>query len=179
VHYDSTAFVTKEVTITSCGPEVTDCPASSTVVSNTVVPNVPVTTAGVEPTSVPVGQTPGQASQSVGGAPPVYSAPARVVSHPAGGDNVAPTTAIAVAPTPSQPAGGDNGPRYPAAASSIVPGGATGVRTLGTATGLHTASQPSASLQASHPPLPFSNGASSMKAGSLFVCALVGLLQLF
>jgi hypothetical protein len=35
---DSTVFSTNIVTVTSCGPTVTDCPAHSTVVSSTVIP---------------------------------------------------------------------------------------------------------------------------------------------
>lgn len=34
----STVFSTQYLTVTSCGPTVTDCPASSTVVSSTVIP---------------------------------------------------------------------------------------------------------------------------------------------
>ncbi|KAJ4304399.1 hypothetical protein N0V88_002012 [Collariella sp. IMI 366227] len=34
----STFYSTEYVTVTSCGPEVTNCPASSTVVSSTVIP---------------------------------------------------------------------------------------------------------------------------------------------
>ncbi|KFY32649.1 hypothetical protein V494_07854, partial [Pseudogymnoascus sp. VKM F-4513 (FW-928)] len=39
---DSTVYQTEEVTITSCAPTVTDCPAHSTVVSQTSYP-VPTT----------------------------------------------------------------------------------------------------------------------------------------
>jgi len=35
---DSTVYSTNVVTVTSCGPTVTDCPARSTVVSSTVIP---------------------------------------------------------------------------------------------------------------------------------------------
>jgi hypothetical protein len=45
-HYDevSKVYETKRVTITSCGPEVTNCPASSTVVSTTSYPVPPKVT---------------------------------------------------------------------------------------------------------------------------------------
>lgn len=36
--YDSTVYSTNVVTVTSCGPTVTDCPAASTVVSSEVIP---------------------------------------------------------------------------------------------------------------------------------------------
>lgn len=36
--FDSTVYSTNVVTITSCGPTVTNCPAESTVVSSTVIP---------------------------------------------------------------------------------------------------------------------------------------------
>ncbi|KFY61957.1 hypothetical protein V496_04769, partial [Pseudogymnoascus sp. VKM F-4515 (FW-2607)] len=45
---DSTVYFTEEVTITSCAPTVTDCPAQSTVVSLTSYP-VPSTTEAAEP----------------------------------------------------------------------------------------------------------------------------------
>ncbi|KAL5344529.1 hypothetical protein ACLOAV_010510 [Pseudogymnoascus australis] len=45
---DSTVYYTEEVTITSCAPTITDCPAQSTVVSLTSYP-VPSTTEAEEP----------------------------------------------------------------------------------------------------------------------------------
>jgi hypothetical protein len=38
--YISTAYETQYFTVTSCKPEVTDCPARSTVVSSTIIPTV-------------------------------------------------------------------------------------------------------------------------------------------
>ncbi|KAK4570412.1 hypothetical protein LTR86_002492 [Recurvomyces mirabilis] len=46
-----TIYSTQEYTITSCGPEVTNCPASSTVISTS---SVPVSTSVVTPSSSPV-----------------------------------------------------------------------------------------------------------------------------
>jgi len=48
---DSTVYQTEEVTITSCAPTVTDCPARSTVVSLTSYPVPTTTKAPVVPTS--------------------------------------------------------------------------------------------------------------------------------
>ncbi|KAJ5678981.1 hypothetical protein N7462_007225 [Penicillium macrosclerotiorum] len=79
---DTTVYQTEEVTITSCAPTVTDCPASQTGVGATGSSSVPVI-----PTNTPV------ASGPAGGASGSPSAPAVVPSAPA-------TTAPAVSVIP-------------------------------------------------------------------------------
>ncbi|KAI3527059.1 GPI anchored serine-rich protein [Colletotrichum filicis] len=84
----STVFSTKYFTITSCAPEVTNCPARSTVVSSSVVavpttPAVYVTESGVKPTA---------------------TAPVVVVPPPSGGNSTAPPSVPAV-PKPTTESG--------------------------------------------------------------------------
>ena len=66
-----TYWSTAEVTITSCGAEVTDCPASSTIVQTTSTPIVSVETT---PASTPYSPV-----TSSAGSPPAYGTPAESV----------------------------------------------------------------------------------------------------
>lgn len=76
---DTTVYQTEEVTITSCGPTATDCPASS----------------GAAATGTPAGTTPAMSS-----VPEVSSSPAPVVSSAP-----APAPVVSSAPAPAPPAG--------------------------------------------------------------------------
>jgi len=49
----STYYQTSTITITSCLPTVTDCPAKSTIVTVTSIPVITTTTAYVKPTTTP------------------------------------------------------------------------------------------------------------------------------
>ncbi|KAG9956948.1 hypothetical protein KCU61_g9450, partial [Aureobasidium melanogenum] len=108
-----TLYSTKEVTITSCGPEVTSCPARSTQISTTVFPtaitvssvwsrvsSVPAASSpagSIPASSVPAGSVPvgsGSAASS-----PAGSAPA--VSSAAGSSPVSPETTSAPVTIPS------------------------------------------------------------------------------
>ncbi|KAJ5636477.1 uncharacterized protein N7484_009790 [Penicillium longicatenatum] len=90
---DTTVYETDEVTITSCGPTVTNCPANS---------GVP-TSAPAVVTSVPQGAGAGSSPAPSSGAP-APSAPA--ASGPAPSAAPSWTTSVpAVAPVPSVPAG--------------------------------------------------------------------------
>ncbi|EHK99261.1 hypothetical protein GLAREA_08913 [Glarea lozoyensis ATCC 20868] len=80
----STVYSTKEVTITSCGPTVTNCPAASTVVSKTTYPVV-YTSAPVVSAS-PINYT--------NATTPVVVKP--VPTTPAGGNSGASVSVIAI-----------------------------------------------------------------------------------
>ncbi|KAI9699553.1 MAG: hypothetical protein M1820_007184 [Bogoriella megaspora] len=90
----STIYSTQEVTITSCAPEVTNCPASSTVVQTSTIPVsvVPVSAAPSSPAisapagsapagSAPIGSVPASAGASIpAAAPPAASAPVTTIT---------------------------------------------------------------------------------------------------
>lgn len=110
---ETTVYSTEEVTITSCAPTVTNCPASSMEATST--PAVETTTPAVAP--VPV------MSSAPAPAPPVSSAPApappvvtpivSLITH----TSCVPTTWVQTktmpAPVPSSPVGGGGVPHVP------------------------------------------------------------------
>ncbi|KAL0932055.1 GPI anchored serine-rich protein [Colletotrichum truncatum] len=110
----STVFSTQYFTITSCAPEVTNCPARSTVVSSSVVP---LTTSTIYTTKV-------QTITSC--APQVTNCPAGstvvVTRTEAVSTTVCPVTETGVKPTPTGPVapppGGNNG-THPVPSKSI------------------------------------------------------------
>jgi hypothetical protein len=77
---ESTAYETQYFTVTSCAPEVTDCPARSTVVSSTVLPAVTTSAElpGVETPGVPAPSGP----DTPGGPYESYSVPAELTPVP-------------------------------------------------------------------------------------------------
>ncbi|OLN83418.1 hypothetical protein CCHL11_02983 [Colletotrichum chlorophyti] len=99
----STVFSTKFFTITSCAPEVTNCPARSTVVSSSVVP---LTTSTIYTTKV---------STITSCAPEVTNCPAGstvvVTKTEAVSTTVCPVTETGAKPTPTGPA--PTGPAVP------------------------------------------------------------------
>lgn len=128
---DSTVYETEEVTITSCGPTVTNCPASSGAASTT--PAVATTTpAGgaswsPAPSSVaPVSSAPAWSSSSPAPAPPAVSSSAPAPAPPAQSVTVVahttcvPTVVYSTIPLPSgtSPVTGGSPPSGPAPAGS-------------------------------------------------------------
>lgn len=89
-----TLYSTKQVTVTSCGAEVTNCPASSTIVSSTVFPTgITVSSVWSRVSSVPAASSP---------AGPAGSSPAGpAASSPAGSSPVSPETTSAPVTIPS------------------------------------------------------------------------------
>ncbi|KAH0057617.1 hypothetical protein KCU60_g3447, partial [Aureobasidium melanogenum] len=96
-------YSTKEVTITSCAPEVTNCPARSTQISTTVFPTaITVSSVWSRISSVPAASSP--AASSPAGSVPAASSPAGsapVVSSAAGSSPVSPETTSAPVTIPS------------------------------------------------------------------------------
>jgi len=121
---DTTVYQTEEVTITSCGPEVTNCPASSTGVPATSVPAVTTTPAGAAPvptSSAPVvssAPAPPVVSSVPAPAPPAVTPSVSLITH----TSCVPTTWVQTKtiqpPAPSTPAGGGV-PHAPS--SSVAP----------------------------------------------------------
>lgn len=111
---DTTVFETEEVTITSCGPTVTNCPASSGAASTTPAVVATTTPAGgaswsPAPSSVaPVSSSPA-ASSSWAPAPPAVSSSAPAPAPPAASQSVTviahttcvPTVVYSTIPLPS------------------------------------------------------------------------------
>lgn len=115
---ESTVYQTEEVTITSCAPTVTDCPARATQTGASAVPTASVPAGGVSPVGssswssapapVPTSVAPVPAGPSVTVVPIVHTTCAAVTSWS--------TVAI---PTASSPVGGSSGvPKVP---SSVAP----------------------------------------------------------
>lgn len=103
-----TLYSTKEVTITSCAPEVTNCPASSTKISTTVFPTaITVSSVWSRTSSVPAASSPAgsvPAGSAPAGSAPAGSAPAASLpagSAPAGSSPVSPETTSAPVTIPS------------------------------------------------------------------------------
>lgn len=121
---DTTVYQTEEVTITSCGPEVTNCPASSA--AATSVPAVTTTPAGgaapVPSSSAPVvssAPAPPVVSSAPAPAPPAVTPSVSLITH----TSCVPTTWVQtktiVPPAPSSPVGGGGVPHAPS--SSVAP----------------------------------------------------------
>ncbi|RDL40708.1 uncharacterized protein BP5553_00687 [Venustampulla echinocandica] len=143
---ESTAYSTVQVTITSCHPTVTDCPARSTVTSASVITSVPSyanSSAPVVPTTA---------------VPTVIETPAPVVPTP---EVCVPETVTSTV-TVTAPTGGVETPVSP----PVVPtGGVPGVASP-------TASVPKNVTAPTSPP-EFANGASGVK-GSIAFAAVAG-----
>lgn len=101
---DTTVYQTEEVTITSCGPEVTSCPGSSTGAAATSVPVVTTSPAGGA-VPAPSSSAPVVSSAPVP-APPAVTPSVSVITH----TSCVPTTWVQTKtiqpPAPSTPSGG-------------------------------------------------------------------------
>jgi len=141
---DSTVYSTAYVTVTSCGPAVTECPAESTVVTSsiiTVVPTVsvsaPVYGNGTAPVQVPGAPHPTGGLTTVPAACPTYSVKTIVTDVTTvvpttiyeTVDVPCPTSAVVVPPVPSGgvPVPPSNGtvPQPPKPSTPVVEGGAS------------------------------------------------------
>ncbi|KAH0607075.1 uncharacterized protein H6S33_003063 [Morchella sextelata] len=159
-------YETEVVTITSCAPEKTNCPARATATSAEVVPTVaPVESVPVY-TSAPVASSPA--------VEPVASVPAAGSSAPVESVTIPASSAIAAVETPavSSPAVGTGSVSAPAA----VPTSATGtvkahesIPPVPLSTGVYSwtpsasAGLPSAALNTSTPVVPSSPSASAVQ----------------
>jgi len=126
--YTETAYSTQEVTITSCGPDVPDCPSSSTY-SPTSQPTyapppvytseTPVYTPPPAPTSTPVYTSPVYSSPIASSPiPPVYTSPAGGSCPPA----VTSTYTVTVTAGPSTPVYTSPAPYPTGSSTAYTPG---------------------------------------------------------
>jgi hypothetical protein len=92
VPHTITLYSTKDITVTSCGPEVTNCPASSTVISQT---SYAVSTSVVTPTA------------------PAYTAPSSSEVSPVSSSVVVPASYGSSAPAATTPGGATPAPSCP------------------------------------------------------------------
>jgi len=177
----STVYETKEYTITSCAPTVTNCPVgqkTSTVVAHTTVCPVEETAyPGVPGVPVYSTNTPsGPANPTYPGVPvvPVYSTktpagPAGPVGYPTGSPSVGvPVAPVYSAKTPAGPAGAGYPTGSPSVGVPVAPYPTYPATTV--VTKPYSTGTPIASYPAKNTTVPFvTNGAAGMKAGGLLM----------
>ena len=161
-----TTTITQAITITSCAPTVTNCPASSTVVTTTVVTTGAPTGSATGGNTVPATTIPYTSIYTV---PAVYTTgasagqtiPGSTITTTIQTTLTVPQVSFAPAPAASGTAG-STGLYQPTPAP---------VSATLTGTGIYTTSRPSASS-----PVPFTGGAG--KNGLSFAAAAIGLIAL-
>jgi len=124
-----TQYSTTEVTITSCGPEVTNCPGSSTYPSTTPVYTQPTNTYPVSSTPYTTPYTTSPVYSS-----PIYSSPVYTPTYPASCPSaVTVTVTVPAGPSNTYPTGGSN--TYPTTPATYT---SSGYYPTGSSTGGYT-----------------------------------------